>query len=101
MSTPRRIRAVVVSVPVNTDWLNQDRMSQGTEEASPRFKPSDLVPWSDPYIAGLVRNLQSEVRRDFSSSIENEAEMPWNEPFEYESDDNPSFSIDTDALLNR
>jgi hypothetical protein len=25
-------------------------------------KPSALVPWADPYIAGLVRRLQSEVR---------------------------------------
>jgi hypothetical protein len=25
-------------------------------------KPSELVPWTDPYIAGLVRRLQSEVR---------------------------------------
>jgi hypothetical protein len=26
------------------------------------FRPSELVPWADPYIAGLVRRLQSEVR---------------------------------------
>jgi hypothetical protein len=26
------------------------------------YKPSELVPWADPYIAGLVRRLQSEVR---------------------------------------
>ena len=26
------------------------------------YKPSTLVPWADPYIAGLVRRLQSEVR---------------------------------------
>ncbi len=25
-------------------------------------KPSALLPWADPYIAGLVRRLQSEVR---------------------------------------
>jgi hypothetical protein len=29
-----------------------------------RYKPSALVPWADPYIAGLVRRLQSEVRFD-------------------------------------
>ena len=29
---------------------------------SGRYKPSALVPWADPYIAGLVRRLQSEVR---------------------------------------
>jgi hypothetical protein len=27
-------------------------------------KPSELVPWADPYIAGLVRRLQSEVRME-------------------------------------
>ena len=27
-------------------------------------KPSTLVPWADPYIAGLVRRLQSEVRME-------------------------------------
>ncbi len=27
-------------------------------------KPSALVPWADPYIAGLVRRLQSEVRME-------------------------------------
>lgn len=27
-------------------------------------KPSSLLPWADPYIAGLVRRLQSEVRRE-------------------------------------
>lgn len=101
MKTPRRIRTVVVSVPVDNDWLCQDRITQGSASVGPRFKPSDLVPWSDPYIAGLVKNLQSEVRRDFSANIENEAEMPWNEPFEYELDDTPGFSIDTDALLKR
>jgi hypothetical protein len=26
------------------------------------YKPSALLPWADPYIAGLVRRLQSEVR---------------------------------------
>jgi hypothetical protein len=26
------------------------------------YRPSELVPWADPYIAGLVRRLQSEVR---------------------------------------
>jgi hypothetical protein len=36
------------------------------EEPSERFvrKPSTLVPWADPYIAGLVRRLQSEVRME-------------------------------------
>lgn len=29
-----------------------------------RFRPSDLVPWADPYIASLVRKLQREVREE-------------------------------------
>lgn len=97
MNAPRRIRTVVVSVPVDQDWLAGESETSTAEFdlpahfSRPRFRPSDLVPWSDPYIAGLVRKLQDEVR--------NEAEMPWNEPFEYESDDEPSFTIDETALL--
>lgn len=34
------------------------RLRDGSRAA----KPSTLVPWADPYIAGLVRRLQSEVR---------------------------------------
>ena len=32
----------------------------------PRFssRPSDLIPWADPYIAQLVTKLQKEVRRE-------------------------------------
>lgn len=37
---------------------------------SKRFtsRPSDLVPWADPYIAGLVRRLQSEIRLERAAS---------------------------------
>jgi hypothetical protein len=40
------------------------RVAEAPPQASPQFirKPSALVPWADPYIAGLVRRLQSEVR---------------------------------------
>jgi hypothetical protein len=89
MNAPRRIRTVVVEVAADNDWL-------ANGGSRPRFKPSDLVPWSDPYIAGLVRKLQDEVRD--SSRVDAEAEMPWNEPFEYESEET-GFSIDLDALL--
>lgn len=105
MNTPRRIRTVVIEVPVDNDWLTQDGAAHGSA-ARPRFKPSDLVPWSDPYIAGLVRKLQTEVRDETQqdaregSTLTAEAEMPWNEPFEYDTDDT-GFHIDTDALLNR
>ncbi|MCC6494399.1 MAG: hypothetical protein IT424_15415 [Pirellulales bacterium] len=33
-------------------------------------KPSALVPWADPYIAGLVRRLQSEVRMERAMAAE-------------------------------
>ncbi|QDU58984.1 hypothetical protein [Aeoliella mucimassa] len=94
MNIPRRIRTVVVSVPVDNDWLTNKSASRS------RVKPSDLLPWSDPTIAKLVRKLQHEVRTE-QSRVVAEAEMPWNEPFEYEFDDHNGFSIDTDALLNR
>ncbi len=102
MKTPRRIRTVVVSVPVDNDWLSSDRLAAGSAATRPRFKPSNLLPWSDPYIAGLVRKLQDDVRES-QDRVKNEAEMPWNEPFEYEleADDNGGFSINTDALLNQ
>jgi hypothetical protein len=40
------------------------RVAEAPREEIARFtrKPSALVPWADPYIAGLVRKLQSEVR---------------------------------------
>jgi hypothetical protein len=94
MNTPRRIRTVVVSVPVDNDWLSSGRAAKS------RFKPSDLLPWSDPYIAGLVRKLQDDVRNSHAR-VTSEAEMPWNEPFEYEyeTQEGGGFSVDTDALL--
>lgn len=41
-------------------------------QSSERFvrKPSTLVPWADPYIAGLVRRLQSEVRMERAALAE-------------------------------
>jgi hypothetical protein len=33
-------------------------------------KPSQLLPWADPYIAGLVRRLQSEVRMERAAEAE-------------------------------
>lgn len=42
------------------------RVAERSADESLRFvrKPSALVPWADPYIAGLVRRLQSEVRME-------------------------------------
>jgi hypothetical protein len=39
--------------------IDEPGVSRGNRLA---YKPSALVPWADPYIAGLVRRLQSEVR---------------------------------------
>jgi len=33
-------------------------------------RPSALLPWADPYIAGLVRRLQSEVRMERAAFAE-------------------------------
>lgn len=50
----RRLVCTVVCV-AETPPTNENRFVR---------KPSTLVPWADPYIAGLVRRLQSEVRRE-------------------------------------
>jgi hypothetical protein len=33
------------------------------------YKPSELVPWADPYIAGLVRRLQSEIHFERATAM--------------------------------
>jgi len=57
MVAPRRTKKVfctVVRVPVAGDIL-RGRFST---------RPSDLLPWADPYIARLVKGLQNEVRQE-------------------------------------
>ena len=44
-------------------------------------KPSTLVPWADPYIAGLVRRVQSEVRMERAAKAER-GEQPVVEMFD-------------------
>lgn len=60
------------------------------------FKPSELVPWADPYIAGLVRRLQSEVRFE-RASFAPEADLEPSRP-SVESDwdgwDQPRWTMD-------
>lgn len=51
-STTQRIVCTAIRV-------DEPGISRGNRLA---YKPSTLVPWADPYIAGLVRRLQSEVR---------------------------------------
>jgi hypothetical protein len=44
---PARIRCQVIEVPTQDDWLS--RRGGG---------PRELLPWADPYIAGLMRRLE-------------------------------------------
>ena len=54
MVAPQKTRRIVCTVVRSTEpALNAERFST---------RPSTLLPWADPYIAGLVRRLQSEVR---------------------------------------
>jgi hypothetical protein len=88
MYAPRQIRCVVIEVPAEDRSLGRSRI-----------RPSQLLPWSDPYIASLVSKLQDEVRRESGDAAICELETPWNEPFEYEEgDDFDGFSIDLDQL---
>lgn len=49
------IRCIVVEVPVNQE-------EEARFASPPRAR--DLLPWADPYIATLIRNLQDEVREE-------------------------------------
>ena len=47
------IHCTVVAVPVSADrWTSRGAMAR------------DLLPWADPYVAQLIRNLQDEVRQE-------------------------------------
>jgi hypothetical protein len=48
-----RIRCIVVSVPVTPDRIN-NRGALSRE----------VLPWADPYVAGLIKKLQDEVRAE-------------------------------------
>jgi hypothetical protein len=52
MVAANRIRCTVVAVEVSPDRFT----SRGVVK--------DLVPWADPYVAQLIRNLQDEVRAE-------------------------------------
>ena len=65
----RKIRCHVITVPADAGFgdarVGDDpARSARSSESAPRFRPSDLVPWADPYIAGLIHRLQDEVRRE-------------------------------------
>jgi hypothetical protein len=65
--------------------IDEPGVSRGNRLA---YKPSALVPWADPYIAGLVRRLQSEVRFERASVMAPHADL---EP------PSPSFDPDWDG----
>ena len=104
MVAPRRTKKVfctVVRVPVteNTRMSTQPRFSS---------RPSDLIPWADPYIAQLVTNLQREVRRErtklsesFHSSGVVEADLeppsPSTSDFEWEWTEDNRWPVNDDA----
>ena len=50
---PARIRCHVLEVPAQDDWLS--RRGGG---------PRELLPWADPYIAGLMRRLEARAAAD-------------------------------------
>lgn len=52
MQNSSKIRCKVIAVPVG----------EYSPEAKAESRPSDLVPWADPYIASLITKLQAEVR---------------------------------------
>lgn len=95
MNAPRRIRTVVVSVPADSQH-SLDRSSS----TKPRFRPSDLLPWSDPYIASLVKGLQEEIRAEQGSSrLAGEAESPFSESIAFDPQEQFGFSIDPESVL--
>jgi len=52
MVASNRIRCTVVAVEVSNDRITSRGVAQ------------DLLPWADPYVAQLIRNLQDEVRQE-------------------------------------
>jgi len=75
MVAPRRTKKIfctVVRVPAADDSIMRSSSNEFNTSPinNPRFstRPSDLLPWADPYIARLVSKLQDEVRDERSQS---------------------------------
>ena len=74
MLASTKIRCVVVVTSVENDRM--------TPSSQPRFRPSDLVPWTDPDICAMVEQLQKEVREETSTqakshNLHNRLEDQW------------------------
>jgi len=82
---PSRIRCHVIEVPTEDDWLSR--------RSSP---PRELLPWADPYIAGLMRRLEKRGAVD---------EQDTSDPFEADGPDSNIAVVDDgwqeDAFLRR
>jgi hypothetical protein len=59
----RKVACRVVRVPEHLKQSHHHSLAD-----SGRSRPSDLLPWADPYIAQLVRNLQHEIRHERSQN---------------------------------
>ena len=67
MAASRKVRKVVCCADRVPSHPRQPRCHSLANGATPRHnpsRPSDLLPWADPYIAQLVRNLQNEIRHE-------------------------------------
>ena len=65
--TPERNILMVASRRTKKIFCTVVRVPELGERTSHRIgRPSDLLPWADPYIACLVRNLQEEIRHERS-----------------------------------
>jgi hypothetical protein len=53
-----RIRCTVVAVPVTADLC----LSRGAVAR-------EILPWADPYVAQLIKNLQEEVRQEREAQV--------------------------------
>lgn len=91
MIAPRKIRCLVIEVPAE--------MAAMSPRTRARFRPSQLLPWADPYIASLVHKLQDEVRHERRSECAAlprtcerlDLDIPWNdEAFEFEPSEDES-----------
>lgn len=83
----KKIFCTIVRVEAVEDLRNE---SPNRDVTSNRFstRPSRLLPWADPYIAKLVRNLQEEVRSERRVGASERADL-----------DPPSPATDTDGGL--
>ena len=70
MVAARKVRKIVcclVRVPAHPEQPRCHSLASGATPRHNQSRPSDLLPWADPYITQLVRNLQNEVRHERST----------------------------------